>query len=181
MLHSPSDLILLVDENGRPAGEEDKEKCHEGAGILHGAFLVMVFNEKGELMLARRCAGKKLWPHYWDGTLASHYRRGVARETTVGERIFQEIGVRAGRPRRLFDFRYQVAYRDIGSENEICDVFAVDGVPAESIALHPDEISECRCLSLEDAAGEAGKAPEILTPWFLIALRMYLNRFPGVR
>jgi isopentenyl-diphosphate Delta-isomerase len=180
-MSNQSDLILLVDENGRPSGEEDKEKCHEGEGILHGAFLVMVFNEKGELMLARRSARKKLWPHYWDGTLASHYRRNVALETTVRERIFEEIGVRAGRPRRLFDFRYQVAYRDIGSENERCDVFVVDGVPAESVALHPDEISACRYLGLEEVAGEAGKAPEGLTPWFLIALRMYLDRFPGVR
>jgi len=181
MKHALSQMILLVDEYGRPAGEEDKEKCHAGEGILHGAFLVMVFNEKGELMLARRSAGKKLWPGYWDGTLASHYRRDVARETTVRERIYEEIGVRAGPPRRLFDFRYRVAYRDVGSENELCDVFVVDGVPDESVAPRPDEISECRSLSLEDAAAEAGKAPEGLTPWFLIALRMYRERFPGGR
>jgi len=181
MINAPLDLILLVDENGRPSGEEEKERCHEGKGILHGAFLVMVFNEKGELMMARRSAGKKLWPHYWDGTLASHYRKDVVRETTVRERILEEIGVRAGRPRRLFDFRYQVAYRDIGSENEICDVFVVDGVPAESVAPHPDEISECRFLGLEKVAAEAGKTPEGLTPWFLIALRLYLDRFPGAR
>ena len=173
-----TDLILLVDENGRPSGEEDKEKCHEGGGILHGAFLVMVFDEKGRLMLARRSARKKLWPHFWDGTLASHYRRNVDRETTVRERVFEEIGVRSGRPRRLFDFRYQAAYRDIGSENEICDIFVVDGVPEDSVALRPDEISERRFLGWKELADEVEKAPEDLTPWFLIAFRMYSDRFP---
>jgi isopentenyl-diphosphate delta-isomerase len=175
-MRTQPDLILLVDEDGRPLGEEDKERCHEGEGILHGAFLVMVFDPKGRLMLARRSAQKKLWPHFWDGTLASHYRRGVDRETTVRQRIFEEIGVREGHPRRLFDFRYQVAYRDIGSENELCDVFVLEGVPEGSITLQPEEISECRFLSLDDLAGEAEKAPEGLTPWLLIAFRMYSDR-----
>ena len=178
-MRTSPDLILLVDENGRPVGQEDKEKCHEGEGILHGAFLVLVLNEKGELMLARRSALKRLWPDYWDGTLASHYRLNRAREKTVQDRVFEEIGVRAGAPRRLFDFRYKVAYRDIGSENEICDVFVLDGIPEDSVALQPDEISECRYLSLEDVADEARKAPESLTPWFLIAFRMYSERSPG--
>jgi len=172
-MNIPRDLILLVDEQGRPSGEEDKEKCHEGEGILHGAFLVMVFDRKGRLMLARRSALKKLWPHYWDGTLASHYRRGVDRETTVRERIFEEIGVRGGHPRRLYDFRYKVAYRDIGSENELCDVFVLEDVPEDSVVLQPDEISESRFISLDEVADEAQKAPEGLTPWFLIAFRMY--------
>ena len=138
----------------------------------------MVLSEKGRLMLARRSSRKKLWPHFWDGTLASHYRRNADRETTVRERIFEEIGVRAGHPRRLFDFRYRAAYRDIGSENELCDVFVFDGVPEDSVAPHPDEISECRFLGLEDVADEARTAPEGLTPWFLIAYRMYSDRFP---
>lgn len=170
------DLILLVDEHGRPVGEEDKNTCHEGEGILHGAFLVMVLNDKGEMMLARRSALKKLWPDYWDGTLASHYRLNVDRETTVRERIVEEIGVRGGHPRRLFDFRYKVAYRDIGSENELCDVFVLEGVPESSVALHPDEISECRFLGLAGLAEEVKRAPEGLTPWFLIAFRMYSER-----
>ncbi len=175
-MHKLPDLILLVDENGRPIGEEDKERCHEGEGILHAAFLVMVFDERDRLMLARRSARKKLWPHFWDGTLASHYRQNVDRETTVRERIFEEIGVREGHPHRLFDFRYKAAYRDIGSENELCDVFVLEGIREGRVALRPDEISECRFLSLEKVADEAERAPEGLTPWFLIAFKMYTAR-----
>jgi len=172
------DLILLVDEQGRPAGEEDKWKCHEGEGLLHGAFLVMVFDPAGRLMLARRSAQKPLWPDYWDGTLASHYRLGADRDATARERVFDEIGVRNGIPHRLFDFRYQAAYRDIGSENELCDLYVLDGVPREAVSLRPEEISECRYLPLDEAEAEAASAPGGLTPWFLIALRMLLDRRP---
>lgn len=173
------DLILLVDELGRPSGEEDKEKCHEGPGILHGAFLVMVLSPKGELMLGRRSPGKRLWPGFWDGTLASHYRLGRDKEDTVRRRIFDEIGVRAGSIRRLFDFRYQAAYGDVGSENEICDVYVLEGVSEDSVALQPEEISECRFLGFEEAAREAASSPALLTPWYLIALRLYRDRDRG--
>ena len=173
-----TERILLVDGSGRPCGEEDKETCHAGEGVLHAAFLVLVFNEQGRLMLARRSAAKKLWPGFWDGTLASHYRLNEDRAAAVRKRIFEEIGVRQGRLRRLFDFRYQAAYRDVGSENELCDVFVLDGVPVGSVSLHPGEISECRFLGLEEVAAEVAKAPEGLTPWFLIAFRMFTERSP---
>ncbi len=68
--------IVVVDDNDNLIGEEEKEKCHNGNGILHRGFLVMVFNRDGELFLTRRSEEKPLWPGYWDGTVASHVWRG---------------------------------------------------------------------------------------------------------
>ncbi len=33
--------IVIVDENDNYIGEEEKEKCHDGSGILHRGFLAM--------------------------------------------------------------------------------------------------------------------------------------------
>jgi isopentenyldiphosphate isomerase len=71
-----SQFLCVVDETGRFLREEEREIRHLGDGLLHSAFLVVVFNEKKELMLARRSAQKKLWPGFWDGTVASHYNKG---------------------------------------------------------------------------------------------------------
>ena len=107
--------IVIVDEHDRVLGEEDKEKCHDGEGILHRAFLAMVFNRAGELLLTRRSGRKRLWPGFWDGSVASH--------------VFEERGLRAGLPapapggtgdRRsttieyAFKFRYKAALREPG-------------------------------------------------------------------
>lgn len=36
--------IVIIDEKDNCIGEEEKEKCHDGNGILHRGFLAMVFN-----------------------------------------------------------------------------------------------------------------------------------------
>ena len=38
--------IVIVDEDDNLIGEEEKEKCHDGNGILHRGFLVMIFNKR---------------------------------------------------------------------------------------------------------------------------------------
>jgi hypothetical protein len=82
-----SGQIIVVDEDDNVIGEEDKEKCHDGDGILHRAFLAMVFNRAGELLLTRRSMSKKLWPQYWDGTVASHTVRGEDYEQASRRRL----------------------------------------------------------------------------------------------
>jgi len=47
------EYILLVDENDKVIGKEEKMKCHKGKGILHRAFTAMVFNRKNELLLTK--------------------------------------------------------------------------------------------------------------------------------
>jgi len=42
------EYLLVINEKENILGEEEKEKCHLGQGILHLAFLVMVFNQQGE-------------------------------------------------------------------------------------------------------------------------------------
>jgi len=85
-----SQAVILVDGEGRTLGVGDKTACHRGGGVLHAAFLVMIFNDKGQLLLTRRSAQKTLWPGYWDGTIASHYRHDEPRLSRVRSRISEE-------------------------------------------------------------------------------------------
>lgn len=59
------DSLLLVDEADQGVGHLSKLKCHEGQGVLHRAFSLLIFNGKGELLLQQRSATKRLWPAYW--------------------------------------------------------------------------------------------------------------------
>ena len=47
-------LLIVVDSEDRPLGLETKWRCHDPHGILHRAFALMVFNEKGELLVSER-------------------------------------------------------------------------------------------------------------------------------
>jgi hypothetical protein len=47
------DQLILVDELDREIGHMRKAACHAGAGVLHRAFSLLIFNERHELLLQR--------------------------------------------------------------------------------------------------------------------------------
>ena len=60
-----SETLILVDEADREVGHLSKLQCHDGHGVLHRAFSLLIFNDQGELLLQQRAATKRLWPLYW--------------------------------------------------------------------------------------------------------------------
>ena len=168
--------LCLVDEKGRFVGEEEKKKCHTGDGLLHSAFMVMIFNDKNELMIARRSAQKWLWPGYWDGTVASHYFKDKPQHETAAKRLQEEIGVTSENLEYLFKFRYQAKYDEVGSENEICDVYMAKDISTEDLTLNLSEISEYKFVPMPSLKKDINDNHRKYTPWFLIALEMLLNR-----
>lgn len=164
-------LIAIVDENDNLIGEEDKEKCHSGKGILHRAFLSMVFLDSGQIVLARRSGQKKLWPGYWDGTVASHLSVNEDYEQASRRRLLEEAGISASKPKYLFKFKYEVPYKDIGIEKEICAVTVVNGIGLADIVPNREEISEIKPVRLDLLPELLRKEPDSFTPWLHLAMR----------
>ncbi len=162
--------IVLVDENDNFVGEEEKEKCHDGGGILHRAFLAMVFNRSGDLVLARRSASKRLWPGFWDGTVASHVFKSEDYEQASRRRLLQEIGLATQEARYLFKFHYCARYEDAGAENEICAVTVVKDVDFERIQPNDGEISGIECIPPGKLMDELRRDGKRYTPWLRLAL-----------
>lgn len=171
--------IVIVDENDNFIGEDEKENCHEGDGILHRGFLAMVFNKVGELLLARRSKMKRLWPGFWDGTVASHVLKGENYEQAAKRRLNQEIGLITDNIEYLFKFHYKVRYGNIGTENEICAVMVVNGVDTDKIFLDSNEISEIEPINLHVLMDDFRKNKQIYTPWLILAIERMHSRHIG--
>ena len=148
--------LIRVDDRDRVIGTASKRACHTGRGLRHRAYLVMLFNDLGELLLARRHARKWLWPGWWDGTVAGHVEAGETYASAARRRVFEELGVRP-RLRRTDKFAYTARWRGDG-ENEICAIFTGR---AGAVAPDPREI---------DAIKFARRPKGKLTPWLKIAL-----------
>jgi len=67
------EYVVLVDENDNKIGLMPKMLAHEKA-LLHRAFSVFIFNNKGELMLQQRALSKYHSPGLWTNTCCSHQR-----------------------------------------------------------------------------------------------------------
>ena len=160
-----TDALILVDAADRVVGRLSKTRCHEGKGVLHRAFSLMIFNTAGDLLIQQRSASKRLWPLYWSNSCCSHPRSGEDMETATSRRLQEELGV-ACPLQFLYKFQYQAQFDATGSEHELCSVFI--GSCAEPIAVDPNEISAWRWIDPYELESQLSTSPVDVkfTPWF---------------
>jgi isopentenyl-diphosphate delta-isomerase len=168
---SPGRRLIVVNEADLVLGTSSQNRCHSKKGILHSAFLAMIFDRQERLLQARRSRHKKFWPLFWDGTVAGHFYPGEDREETVKKRIAEEIGLACNGLRYLFRFSYQARYREVGVEREVCHVYAASGVDGREISLNVREVSESRFVEIPWTDDLIAAEAEDFTPWFLLAFR----------
>ena len=159
--------VVLVDENDKQVGLEEKVKAHLGQGILHRAFSVFVFNEKKELLIQQRAAEKMLWPLYWTNTCCSHPREGEGYEEAGQRRLEEELGFNCPL-KYIGKFQYQANYKDIGSENELCAVLL--GNYNGEVKINTKEANDFKWIDFEYLKKDVLENPDKYTSWFKIEL-----------
>jgi len=161
-----SDTLILVDEADRVVGHMSKARCHQGGGILHRAFSLLIFNDAGELLLQQRAVSKRLWPRYWSNSCCSHPRRDETMEAATKRRLYEELGLRC--PLHfLFKFQYQAQFDASGAEHELCSVFI--GRASEQLTINRNEIRAWRWIAPEALQAEmSGSGTGNFTPWFIL-------------
>lgn len=120
----PNQIILAVDENGNFQGEYiPKEVGHTGQGKRHLAITVLLFNNKGEVLLQKR--KHRVFDDIWDMTGATHpLHREDGTDETVEEATWRclerEYGIKEKISLKNYGFfDYFAEYNDV-CENEHC-------------------------------------------------------------
>jgi isopentenyl-diphosphate delta-isomerase len=178
-----ADALILVDDTDRAVGRMSKARCHEGRGVLHRAFSLLIFNGAGELLLQQRSPAKRLWPLYWSNSCCSHPRSGESMESATRRRLREELGIGCSL-RFLFKFQYQAQFDATGSEHELCSVFV--GSCSDPVSINRDEIYAWRWVSPEALQAEmASPERSRFTPWFMLEWsriwRDHRAEVPGLR
>ena len=166
--------LILVDEKDREIGYESKFKCHQGDGMLHRAFSIFIFNDQGQILMQKRSSQKKLWPLYWSNSCCSHPRKGEKLKDATLRRLEEELGFQTDL-KFLFKFQYQAPYLEVGAENEFCSVFV--GKSNDPVITNPNEIEDCRYISVEDLDRKIRENPDQYTPWFKMEWERMRNEF----
>ena len=175
------ELIVLLDEGGRPIGTAPKLASHHQHTPLHAAFSSYVFDASGRFLLTRRALSKKTWPGVWTNSCCGHPAPGEDAVAAVCRRLREELGlvVRVEEVVELLpDFQYRAELSGI-VENEVCPVFGVR-VYAEPVP-NPDEVEEYRWVDWPGFTDDAlaGRAEVGLSPWALLQLAL-LREHPAI-
>jgi isopentenyl-diphosphate delta-isomerase len=174
VVSSEEEPLIRVDSADRPIGTLDKSACHDGAGLLHRAFSIFVFNRRGQLLLQQRHPDKRLWPSYWSNSCCSHPRAGEDMDTAVARRLQQELGLVA-EARFLYKFEYRAEFGDVGTEHELCWVYV--GTTDAKPVINTTEIADWRWIAPDDLDRELARSPERFTPWFKLEWQRLRGEF----
>lgn len=168
-----SEPLILVNTNDEPVGESSKLDCHLGAGILHRAFSLFIFNPKGELLVHQRAESKPLWADYWSNSCCSHPRVGETIEHAVARRSREELGF-ATPMQFIYKFEYTAHFKDVGTEHELCSVFVgeYDGEPN----INLEEMSDYRWMSPSKVDQILKDDSVATTPWFAMEWQQLKSR-----
>jgi isopentenyl-diphosphate Delta-isomerase len=174
-----SDALILVDDADRNIGHLSKALCHEGRGVLHRAFSLLIFNDRGELLIQQRAASKRLWPLYWSNSCCSHPRGDETLEIATRRRLLEELGISCAL-QFLYKFKYHAQFDPTGAENEMCSVFI--GRSNGPIRVNSSEILDWRWISPETLHQEiAAHGGRKFTPWFMLEWsRIWRDHAPAV-
>lgn len=157
------EMLILVNKDDHTIGYKDKATCHKGDGILHRAFSIFIFNNSGHLLIQKRSHQKTLWPDYWSNSCCSHPRKGEKIENAAIRRLKEELGI-ITELIFIYKFQYKAAFKDIGTEYELCSVFI--GKHNGIVITNHNEISEWRYISVEELDKKLKMNPDDYTPWF---------------
>ena len=161
--------VVLVSETDEILGLMEKMQAHKN-GILHRAFSVFLFNERGEMLLQKRAANKYHSPNQWTNAVCSHPRKNETYLEGAKRRLKEELGIETELNQK-FHFVYKA---DVGQnlwEHELDYVFTGDF--NGEVHINPEEVSEIRYISMENLEKEMREKPENFTEWFKIILKEY--------
>ena len=83
----------VLTETGEYANRiESREDCHK-YGFWHKAVAMFMINSKGQVLLQKRSANKKLWPNMWDITAGGHVLAGEFGFEAIIREIKEELGI----------------------------------------------------------------------------------------
>lgn len=83
----------VLNERGEYIGKiETRKKCHT-EGLWHKAVAMFIINSKGQVLLQKRSANKKMWPNMWDITAGGHVLAGEFGFQSIIREAEEELGI----------------------------------------------------------------------------------------
>lgn len=164
--------VILVNEKNEILGYAPKMEAHEKA-LLHRAFSVFIFNDKGELLLQQRAKHKYHSPSLWTNTVCSHQRKNETNIEAGKRRLTEEMGMTA-ELKEIFHFIYKAPFDNGLTEHELDHVMI--GFSNELPKINPDEVMAYSYKSLENIEADINKHPENYTEWFKIIFANSLDK-----
>ncbi len=176
MAHIPTQTVLLVDEEDKLQGYASREECHFGKGRRHRAFVTLLFDSGGQVILQKR--KHKLFDGLWDLTAISHplrvFGKNESYQAASNRALKKEMGIGSVRIEKVGAFNY-FAKSGKNCENEYCAVLV--GNYNGNLKPNKNEVYQTKKLKFDEFIEEVKNNPKIFTPWAKKAVKILADYF----
>ena len=184
-----AEAVLQVDENDLVVGPISKADSHYGAGSLHRAFSVLLFDKNNRLLLQQRAHDKITFPSVWANSCCSHplaSAEEMDEENAMGVKIAavrkleQELGIDPSSvPIEDFHFitkmKYSARMNAEWIEREIDHILMIQA----DVEVHPNpnEVASIRWVDEHELEQMlvAEDSDDIVAPWFRCIAARVMN------
>ncbi|MEZ0483215.1 isopentenyl-diphosphate Delta-isomerase [Fibrella aquatica] len=156
--------LLLVTEQDEIIGTAEKMQVHHD-GVLHRAFSVLIYNDRGDYLLQQRALEKYHSGGLWSNACCGHPTQPDGTLQQAEQRLDEEMGFRTELS-PSFSFIYHASLPNGLTEHEFDHVFT--GTYDGEIPFNAAEVMAVRWVSREALLHEMATAPDTFTVWFRI-------------
>lgn len=158
--------VILVDTNDNAIGTMEKMEAHL-KGLLHRAFSIVLFNDKGELLIQKRAKNKYHSGGLWTNTCCSHPLPGEKMEDAAKRRLLEEMGIDL-QPEFAYKFIYKAKLDGDLTEHEYDHVYV--GTFNDRPSINPKEAEDWKYADLQWLKSDIAKNPQVYTYWFKLII-----------
>ncbi|XP_006889016.1 PREDICTED: isopentenyl-diphosphate delta-isomerase 2-like [Elephantulus edwardii] len=182
--HRLKEMLVVVDENDKVIGANNKRNCHLNEnidkGLLHRSFSVLLFNEENKVLIQQRADTKVTFPGYYSDSCCSHplftpleleEQDAIGVKRAALRRMQAELGIPPGQV-SIEDILFMTIYHHKAKsdanwgEHEICYLLLVK----KNVPLNPD-LSEAKSVSymnkeeLQELLDKGARGEVKVAPW----------------
>lgn len=162
-----TELVVLLDDDGREIGTAPKSTVHDTETALHLAFSCHVVDDEGQVLVTRRALTKRTWPGVWTNSFCGHPRPGEDPLDAVRRHARHELYLEIRDVELvLADFRYRAIDASGVVEHEICPVYIARA--ASEPVLNPDEAMDAQWIDPRVLGASLSATPWAFSPWFVL-------------
>lgn len=160
------EYIEIINEEGNIIGLAPRSEVHGNPLLMHRVVHVLVFNEKGEILLQKRSKNKDVALGKWDTSVGGHVNPGEDLISSAIREMNEELGILKDDLKYLYSYVHTNSY-----ETEHVTTFGV--VHDGGVTFNREEIEEVRFWSIEEIKKSLGSG--LLSDNFEQEINMYLS------
>lgn len=164
---SDDEMLEIVDEQGTVLGLAPRSELHRTPALLHRVVHILVFNDRGQLLLQKRSMHKDVAPGKWDTSVGGHVNPGEDVKGAALRELKEELGIAQCDIQFLHTYIFSNHH-----ESELVSTFTC--TYNGNIDFSEKEIDEVRFWDLEEIKTNLGK--QVFSSHFEKEFRTYINR-----